>query len=115
MDSNPNYDKKVSVKAEASEEDIAKVVASTLDIVGKGVQLTALMQEDAYFVECTEAQRASIMEVSRKYKLMNDVAQKGSADFTNTNKIEDFVTEFAKLATSSHDIIKGNCSYHELN
>ena len=31
------------------------------------------------------------------------------------DKIEDFVTAFSKLATSSHDIIKGSCSYHELN
>ena len=74
MESNPNYDKKNSVKPEASEEDISKVVASTLDIMAKGAQLTALMQEDAYFVECTEGQRASIMDVFRKYKLMNENA-----------------------------------------
>lgn len=43
MESNPNYDKKNSVKPEASEEDVAKVVASTLDVMAKGAQLTALM------------------------------------------------------------------------
>ena len=55
------------------------------------------------------------MDVFRKYRMMNEIAQKGSSDFTNVDRIEDFVAVFTKLATNSHDIVKGSCSYHELN
>lgn len=72
------------------------------------------MQEDSSFVECNEGRRASIMDVYRKYKLMNENADKGSEGFTNVDMIEDFVTAYTKLAMGSHDIVKGSCSYHEL-
>lgn len=65
MDSNPNYAGKVSVKSAVSEEDVAKSVADTLMLVGKAAQLALLMQEDQSFVECTEGQRASIMDIYR--------------------------------------------------
>lgn len=45
---------------------------------------------------------------------MNENADKGSEGFTNVDFIEDFVTPYTKLATGSHDIMKGSCSYHEL-
>ena len=83
-------------------------------LVGKASQLTLLMQEDSSFVECNEGRRASIMDVYRKYKLMNENADKGSEGFTNVDMIEDFVTAYTKLAMGSHDIVKGSCSYHEL-
>jgi hypothetical protein len=91
MESNPGYDKKnVAKPAAVSEEDMTKSVSDALEMAAKATQLVALMQEDAYYVECTEGQRASIIELSRIYSLMNDVASKGSAQFNNMDRIEDF-------------------------
>ena len=79
MESNPSYADKTSAAPQVSEEDMDKAVSDAMDIVGKAAQLSALMQEDASFVECSEAERASMNQVCRQYKLMNDVAQSGSA------------------------------------
>ena len=115
MKSNPGYDKKNVATPAVSEEDVAKSVTDALEIMAKAAQLTALMQENSYFVECTEGQRASIIELSRIYRMMNDNAANGSASWTNMDRIEDFTMHFTKLATSSGDIIRGSCSYGELN
>lgn len=56
-----------------------------------------------------------MIDVFRKYKLMNENADKGSPSFTKLDMIEDFVTAYTKLARGSHDIVKGSCSYAELN
>lgn len=42
-----------------------KAVTEALEIVGKAAQLTALLQEDSSFVECSEGQRASMLECYR--------------------------------------------------
>lgn len=115
MESNPNYAEKVTAAPQVSEEDIDKAVTDAMDIVGKAAQLAALMQEDASFVECSDAERASMNMVCRNYKLMNDVAQTGSAGFTNVDKLELFTEHFTKLARSSTDIIRGSCTYGSLN
>mgnify|MGYP007045541702 CR=1 FL=1 len=73
------------------------------------------MKEDASIGECTEGQRASMIEVNRMYKLMNDNAAKGSSNFTNTDAIEDFAQTFTKLGTKSFDIVRGSVSYLDLN
>ena len=56
-----------------------------------------------------------MMDVFRKYKLMNENADKGSAGFSCMDMIEDFVTAYTKLARGSNDIMKGSCSYAELS
>lgn len=47
--------------------------------------------------------------------MMNENAAKGSAQFCNMDKIEDFTSHYSRLATSSTDIIRGSCTYGELN
>jgi len=79
MQSNPNYAEKTTAAPVVSEEDTAKAVENALDLVGKTAQLTALMQEDVSFVECSEGERASILMLNRYYKVMNERAAKGSS------------------------------------
>jgi len=45
---------------------------------------------------------------------MNEYAQEGSVKFTNMDKVEDFAQNYAKLATSSNDIITASCTYGNL-
>lgn len=66
MESNPNYDKKESAP-EITAENVRDAVRSSLALVGNVASLSALIDEDASFVECSDAERASLLSVNRIY------------------------------------------------
>ena len=59
MESNPNYDNK-EVAPKISEADVMRAVSGGLALVGRVAGLNALINEDESFVECSDAQRASL-------------------------------------------------------
>ena len=115
MESNPNYNQKDKA-AEITAENVRDAVRSSLALVGNVASLSALIDEDASFVECSDAERASLLSVNRIYSQMAEAAAEGSKTFQDSRKTSDFADAFEKLSRSSADTVTdGGVTFEELN
>ncbi len=115
MESNPNFEKKDDAP-KISQDDVRDAVRSSLSLVGNVARLSALIEEDASFVECSDAERASLSSVTRIFNQMTESAQEGSSSFQDSRKTADFADTFEKLSRSSSDTVTdGGVTFEELN
>lgn len=113
MESNPNY---MAKKVAISDEDVEKAISNSLALVGQVQSLTALMVEDASFVEISAAEHSSLASVQESIINMQVGAQSGSKTFAKGAATKVFAQTFAKLSQGSDDLVKeGGVSYSDLN
>lgn len=112
MESNPNYDKKTPA---ISEKDLQNAVFESLKSVGQVTSLNALIQEDASFVECSDAERAALASVLATITKMQQSASEGSKTFADGQATKAFAGTFSKLANGSSDsVTEGGISFGDL-
>ena len=113
MDSNPNYAEK---KQAINEADVEQSISDALALVGQVQSLTALMVEDASFVEFTAAEHASLTSIQNSIIKMQCDAQQGSTTFAKGAATKAFASTFTKLARGSDDLVmEGGVSFSDLN
>jgi len=112
MESNPNYDKKTPT---ITPKDVQNAVAESLALVGQVASLSALIAEDASFIECNDAERAALEGVHTAFNKMHQGASEGSKTFAKGNATKAFVDTFGKLANGSSDsVTEGGVSFENL-
>ena len=85
-------------------------------MVGNAASLSALIAEDASFVEHSGAERAALDTVVASFKALAESTASGSASFQDSAATRQFADTFAKLAGQSQETVtEGGVSFADLN